>query len=465
MKKTLVILSAAILMLTLFACRNPADQNRDAETAAVETTVTETTVAETAAEEAASESQTDDAPAEQDAADQGIFDAQADSEETPEENAEDAYENASVDTASKDTDAAQETTASEEGTTLATQENPPIVDFLLGFLAQYDKIMIPILGGVLLLLIVSIILLLRKGKKEKKRAAQSPHPIPAHPGLAVEPQAAIPAGEAQPMYMTLVTFEPDNQAPLKVVRVHNIGKRKNQEDSFGVSNLKDQTLCAQKGVLAVVADGMGGLKGGEDVSSIAVLSMLQAFSDTNTGKSDTQELTDLLNQAVQKVNAQLVRTVGLKKGGSTLMAVIIHGRELSWVSVGDSRTALFRGGKLTDLNRKHIYAAELEEMVRQNRITPQQAANHPDRNKLTSYLGMGELKYIDRSVRPMQLCGGDKIILMSDGIFNTLTDPDIEQILSLPIEQIGDRLETAVLQKNNPYQDNFTAVVLEIPNN
>ena len=252
-----------------------------------------------------------------------------------------------------------------------------------------------------------------------------------------------------------------NQA-VKIARTHNIGRRKNQEDSFGISNLDDAALCSTKGVMAVVADGMGGLHHGEDVSSIAVLTMLEGFSDLQKTSSGEEELSRLLENTVNRANSYLEKNGTLKKSGSTLMSVIVHHNALSWVSVGDSRISLFRNGRLSDLNHKHNYGAELDEMVSQNKISVQQALSNPDRDKLTSYIGMGKLKHIDISHQPMPLYKNDKVILMSDGIFNTLSDAEIEQILSLPIEQIGNRLESAVLAKQNPHQDNFTAVVLEI---
>ena len=263
---------------------------------------------------------------------------------------------------------------------------------------------------------------------------------------------------------TVRTANGSLSAPVvRMAQVHHIGKRANQEDSLGVSDVSDTALYASKGFLVVVADGMGGLKGGKEVSSRVVRTMLQGFSDTKTVLAPPEELERLLCLTVNEANAYLTRTIGLQKGGTTLIALLYKDGGFSWISVGDSRIALFRGGKLTDLNKKHNYGAELDEMVLRNQITAQQAQANPHREELTSYIGMGALKYVDRSVRPAPSLPGDKIILMTDGIFNTLSDPEIGQFLSLPTEQIGDTLTRAVLQKNEAYQDNFTAIVLELP--
>lgn len=329
-------------------------------------------------------------------------------------------------------------------------------DWIDSFLAKKGKTYFVVSLIVVILLLAIIALLLFKRKSNKN--IDEPEAVNTYSVLPQ--QQTIPENPINE-YVPTMTNNPVQSGPVRAVNVHNIGRRKNQEDSFGVSDLNNRELCSKKGAMAVVADGMGGLKGGENVSSLAVLTMLQGFSDMQYCQTGGEELDRLLDNTVREVNKYLEETVGLKKSGSTLMSVIIQGGNLSWITVGDSRATLFRDGKLTDLNRRHVFAMELDEMVRNNKITASQAMNHPDREKLTSYIGMGKLKYVDRSARPMPLVKGDKVVLMSDGVFNTLSDPEIERILSLPMDVISVQLENAVLQKANPHQDNFTAVVLE----
>lgn len=337
----------------------------------------------------------------------------------------------------------------------ATDVLAPVKESFSEMAQKNTTILIIVLAILVLILVGAVVYLLLRHKNGSERTTTE-SPVAADPA----PTAQIPNYGGIPVTTADGSFV---NPGVRISRVHHIGKRANQEDSLGVSNVNDTALYAAKGILAVVADGMGGLKGGEEVSSRVVLSMLRGFSDAATGLTSSDELKRLLQLAVNEANDYLTRTIGLKKGGSTLVALIYKDREISWISVGDSRIALFRGGKLTDLNIKHNYGTELDEMVRQNKITVQQAQSNPHRNELTSYIGMGVLKYVDGSVRPMPSLPGDKIILMTDGIFNALSDPEIEQILSLPTEQTGDVFERAVLQKNAAYQDNFTAVVLELP--
>ena len=79
------------------------------------------------------------------------------------------------------------------------------------------------------------------------------------------------------------------------------------------------------------------------------------------------------------------------------------------------------------------------------------------------FRSMGELKHIDGSLHPVEAQAGDKILLMSDGVFHTLSDPEIGKILSETENaiQAASVLEQQTLARNNPKQDNFTAVILE----
>lgn len=264
------------------------------------------------------------------------------------------------------------------------------------------------------------------------------------------------------------TFQPEAEAPspcaasgLNVAKVHDIGRRKGQQDSFGLSDTDNTALVNSKGVLTVVADGMGGLAGGDEVSSRIVIDMITGFTTKPAGTSPNEELTALMNTAVTDVNDYLTRTIGLKKGGSTLISGIIKENRLYWISVGDSRISLFRNGRLTDLNKKHNWGAELDKKVARGEMTAQQAAADVHRAELTSYIGMGNLRYVDRSAEPVILQPNDKIIFMTDGIFNTLSDSELETLLSQEFSTVSEAINSAVINKNSAHQDNYTAVILE----
>ena len=248
--------------------------------------------------------------------------------------------------------------------------------------------------------------------------------------------------------------------PVMIGNLHHIGARESQQDSFGVSDFTDAALYQHKGLLAVVADGMGGLSDGATISGMITSSLLQNFASTGLSQDPALELLSMVSQANREVNQYLAGNTG--KSGSTVVAVWIRGSQLYFISVGDSRIYLLRNGALTQLNREHTYGAELDELAAMGKISLEEARSDGQRHALTSFIGMGELEHIDRSMHPLHLSPGDKVLLMSDGVFGTVPDEEIARLAG-PADALtaAQNLENAVLAAQKPGQDNFTAIVVE----
>ena len=247
---------------------------------------------------------------------------------------------------------------------------------------------------------------------------------------------------------------------VSVGNAHHIGARESQQDAFGISDIGNQALCCQKGVFAVVADGMGGLSNGALVSTTVVKSLLASFNGNPFHNEPATELLNMLGRANDEVNAVLGHA-GPGKSGSTVVAALLQGRQLYWFSVGDSRICLVRGSAIFQLNREHTYGSDLDEKAAMGEISFEAAKNDPQRSAVTSYLGMGRLEKIDRNIRPLQLLEGDRLLLMTDGVFGALTDEEILSTMPYAPHESAERLQRMVLTKNRSKQDNFTAIVLE----
>ena len=87
---------------------------------------------------------------------------------------------------------------------------------------------------------------------------------------------------------------------------------------------------------------------------------------------------------------------------------------------------------------------------------------HPDGKKLTSFIGMGKLRYLSASRSSIAIAPGDRILLMSDGVFGTLSDQQMAEILTKcpDVTQAASLMENQVLAAQARGQDNFTAVIL-----
>lgn len=242
-------------------------------------------------------------------------------------------------------------------------------------------------------------------------------------------------------------------------KVHGIGRRSKQQDSFGVSELKEE-IIRDKGILAVVADGMGGLSDGEKASMATVISCLHYF-ETYEGEENAAEV---LVSMAENANIEVKEVLGNSNvsSGSTLVAAYVKERELSWVSVGDSHIYLYRDGELMQINKDHNYAALLQEKVDAGEITQEDALHDPQKNALTSYIGIAQLDKIDHSMESVALFEGDRVLLMSDGVYNTLTEEEIIDSMQFPIGRSMMHLGMQIEGKRKKNQDNYTMLLIEI---
>lgn len=207
------------------------------------------------------------------------------------------------------------------------------------------------------------------------------------------------------------------------------------------------------GYVAVVADGMGGHQGGETAATIAI-SEFVGITDP-VGPSGLVELVEDANRAVFERAAD----PDLRGMGTTLVALTLRPAEgkISVVNVGDSRAYVVDGHSLQQLTNDHSL---VEDLVRQKRLTPEEAAHHPQRNILTRALGISSHVEVDQFLRQTRI--GDRFLLCSDGLFNEVSEEDILRILTSyasPLEA-AQTLVASALQGAG--RDNITVVVVDV---
>lgn len=312
---------------------------------------------------------------------------------------------------------------------------------------------VPILAGVtavLLLLLLLLIVFRKRGKGKNGRKEKEAD----HGKESVAPQ------ENGAVKGRTVTLE-ETQTPegIRVGRLHAVGRRKGQQDSFAVSDEKDDALCREKGVIAIVADGMGGLADGDRISSMVTLSFFRHFHERPVAENAGDSLLQMLKEANEEVNRFLGDNLG--KCGSTLVAGIVKDKKCYWISVGDSHIYLYRGGSLMQLNREHVYGADLDAKAANGEISREEALRDPQRGALTSYIGMGRLEKVDRNLKSLVLQAGDRLLFMTDGVFGTLSESCIAEAMKYPVEQSMLFMDEEIRKVGKANQDNYTAVVLE----
>jgi serine/threonine protein phosphatase PrpC len=219
------------------------------------------------------------------------------------------------------------------------------------------------------------------------------------------------------------------------------GARPYQEDSWALKTLNDGT------VLAVVADGMGGHAGGAVASRLVADAVVKAVEQ---GRS----LADGLQAANAAVQAGARSKQELAGMGSTLVAVLVAGDEVRWISVGDSPFYMVSAGKLERLNADHSMAPQIDALVARGVITAEEGADHPGRHTLREAVMGQPLTLVDEGTR--RLPSDARLLLCSDGV-HSLSDADIASQSAKPVQA----LISAVLAVGSSHQDNVTVIKLE----
>ena len=311
--------------------------------------------------------------------------------------------------------------------------------------------------GILLVFVAGIIAgiaiknLIEKSFARPKRRPYEIDYEPPTSWIPLEQKSESPIEKQYPASRSMSSFN------TKVSTVHQQGAREEQQDSFGIS---DASLIDEFGMLGIVADGMGGLTGGDQVSYKVVDTLLERFmAEGNKNKPPKELLVSLVKAAVKSVN-EMLGPQRYRKSGSTLSMVYIKDSKLFFLNMGDSRICLYRNGILTQLNREHIFENELALKAVNDEMTVYDAFHNEKGAGLTSFVGMGEVSAIDMPASQIQLYKGDVILVMSDGVYNALNEYELINAIAGNAEQTAGYIDIAVRSKNYSNQDNYTAIVI-----
>jgi PPM family protein phosphatase len=233
-------------------------------------------------------------------------------------------------------------------------------------------------------------------------------------------------------------------------------RRQSNEDCGKVVRPEDPQQLARKGVLAIVADGMGGHEGGEVASHMAVHSVTEAYSAS--GAQPQAALVQAFQAANREIYQLSRRRNELAGMGTTCTAVVVVGGIAYSAHIGDSRAYLVRGGQIYRMTEDHSATMAL---VKQGLISLNEAREHEERNVILRAMGTHEEVEVSTWDAPFTVWPGDRLILCSDGLHDTLTDPEICSIAGSaePGEACSRMLNLAL---ERMCTDNVTVAVLGI---
>ncbi|MES9608259.1 Stp1/IreP family PP2C-type Ser/Thr phosphatase [Actinomadura sp. NPDC000929] len=208
--------------------------------------------------------------------------------------------------------------------------------------------------------------------------------------------------------------------------------------------------------LLAVADGMGGHVGGEIASAAAIEALRALDKDL-----PATELLAALEHTVKTANDNLHRIVesdpALQGMGTTLTAMLWAGNQVALVHIGDSRAYLLRDGSLFQITHDHTL---VQSLVDEGRISPDEAASHPQRSLLLRALdGRGEVDP-DLSLREAKV--GDRYLLCSDGLSGVVTAETIFQVLTDVDDPEQAVRQLIDLANRGGGPDNITCVVADV---
>ena len=183
------------------------------------------------------------------------------------------------------------------------------------------------------------------------------------------------------------------------------------------------------GLMLIVADGMGGHAGGQVASRIAVETFAGAW---NMGRplAAGERLRAALEIANRAIGARALESPELRGMGCTLVAALMFGDRVRWISVGDSLLLAVRNRELIRLNADHSLAPELDRAVLKGRISQAEADEDPNRHVLLSALSGAPIDLIDEGQQ--RLGNGTFVLLASDGLLS-LSTSRIAELCSGPI--------------------------------
>jgi protein phosphatase len=206
--------------------------------------------------------------------------------------------------------------------------------------------------------------------------------------------------------------------------------------------------------LFVVADGMGGAQAGEVASQIAVEAFKRGLRNSLEPEAALAELTREANARIHELSHSHTEQAGM---GTTLTAMYVGEQDVAIAHVGDSRAYCLRDGELIRLTDDHSL---VDELMRQGRLTPEEAEEHPQRSVITRALGPEGTVEVD--TRSFHARAGDVYLLCSDGLTTMLSEQELTRVLRehRPLRGAGEALIAAANAAGG--RDNITVLLVRL---
>ncbi len=209
-------------------------------------------------------------------------------------------------------------------------------------------------------------------------------------------------------------------------------RSENQDAILCCTGEKNTQSWQNDAAFFLIADGMGGLSYGSQISTYCADQFAAWWNEDfpqmiQAGRDSDTDIKELLEQEIWDINTQIYQFKEREgcRCGSTLSALLLYNGKYYIENLGDSRIYCFRKNKLEQLTKDQSLAAQL---VREKRLTPEEAEDFPQKNVLTMCMGMFQIP--QSGFEMGELKNGDMFLLCSDGFYGCVEEADVKEILT-----------------------------------
>jgi len=217
---------------------------------------------------------------------------------------------------------------------------------------------------------------------------------------------------------------------------------------------EDACLVLKQPLLWVVADGMGGHEAG-DVASNLIMQELKQLKPTAKLNDFIDNVDDKLNAVNHNLRRMAQEKYNNRTVGSTVVTMLACDKFIAYLWAGDSRLYRIRDNQLSRMTTDH---SEVQNLIEQNLLLPEEAESHPSANVITRAIGAVDNLYL--SVGLEKVMNNDIYLLCSDGLYRDITE---EELLKYSLQksptQISNDLMSLALSREA--KDNITLVVTQ----
>lgn len=250
---------------------------------------------------------------------------------------------------------------------------------------------------------------------------------------------------------------PTNGFTMTAHFLSDIGRhREVNEDSWLLEQPGDESLQKQKGILALIADGMGGHAAGDVASKLAASVIRTRYYRSH--EPPQQALEEALQSANRALYQAAQKQSHLYGMGTTCTALVLWNDVALSAQVGDSRLYLVRDDQIYLMSEDH---SAVMEMVRRGAMSLTDARQHEDKNIILRALGPQPTVQVSTWKMPFPVRDGDQFVLCSDGLYDLVRDDEIKQtVITLAPSEACERLIALANERGG--HDNITVGVVQV---